>query len=51
VARADNLLEPSVTVKISRAALYRILISSSLLALSNRGLQQYAHHLTRLFVW
>jgi farnesyl-diphosphate farnesyltransferase len=48
VARADNLLDPSVTVKISRAALYRTLITSSVLALSNRGLQQYAHHLARL---
>ena len=49
VASTDNLLEPSVTIKISRATLYRILLTSSLLVLSNRGLRQYAHHLTRLF--
>jgi farnesyl-diphosphate farnesyltransferase len=48
VARADNLLDPSASIKISRAALYRTLIASSMLALSNRGLQQYAHHLARL---
>jgi farnesyl-diphosphate farnesyltransferase len=51
VARADNLLDPSVTVKISRAALYRMLISSSLLVLSNRGLQQYANHCARRLVF
>jgi farnesyl-diphosphate farnesyltransferase len=50
VVRADNLLDPGVTVKISRPALYRILISSSLLVLSNRGLQQYADHLGRQLV-
>jgi farnesyl-diphosphate farnesyltransferase len=48
VARADNLLDPSVTVKISRSSLYRILLSSSLLVLSNRGLQRYAAYLERL---
>jgi farnesyl-diphosphate farnesyltransferase len=48
VAGAANLLDPSVTVKISHAGLYRILISSSLLVLSNRGLQQYAAYLERL---
>jgi farnesyl-diphosphate farnesyltransferase len=47
VARAENLLDPSVTVKISRAALYRTLIASTALVLSNRGLQRYAHHLAR----
>ena len=47
VARADNLLDPSVTVKISRAAVYRMLISSGLLVLSNRGLRHYAYHLGR----
>ena len=51
VARADNLLDPSVTVKISRADLYRILISSSLLVFSNRGLQQYANRLARLLLF
>jgi farnesyl-diphosphate farnesyltransferase len=48
VARAENLLDPSVIVKISRAGVYRTIIASSALILSNRGLQQYAHHLTQL---
>jgi farnesyl-diphosphate farnesyltransferase len=47
VARADNLLDPSVTVKISRAAVYRILLSSSISVLSNRGRRRYAQHLGR----
>jgi farnesyl-diphosphate farnesyltransferase len=51
VARADNLLDPSVTVKVSRAALYPILLSSSVLVLSNRGLKHYAHHLGREFMF
>jgi farnesyl-diphosphate farnesyltransferase len=51
VARADNLLDPSVTVKISRGAVYRILLSSSALILSNRGLRRYAHHLGRRFIF
>jgi farnesyl-diphosphate farnesyltransferase len=51
VARADNLLDPSVTVKVSRAAVYSILLSSSVLALSNRGLRYYAHHLGRRFIF
>ncbi|HSF31962.1 MAG TPA: phytoene/squalene synthase family protein [Candidatus Tectomicrobia bacterium] len=51
VARAENLLDPSVTVKISRAAVYRILLSSSLLVLSNRGLWRYAHHLGRRLIF
>jgi farnesyl-diphosphate farnesyltransferase len=50
VARADNLLDPSVTVKTSRVAVYRILLSSSLLVLSNRGLRRYAQHLGRRFI-
>lgn len=47
VAQADNLLDPHVTVKISRPAVYRLLLSSSVLVPSNRGLSQYAHHLGR----
>jgi farnesyl-diphosphate farnesyltransferase len=50
VARADNLLDPGVTVKISRAAVYRILLSSSILVLSNRGLRHYAQHLGQRFI-
>ena len=49
IARADNLLDPNVTVKVSRPAVYRILLSSSVLALSNRGLRYYASHLGRRF--
>jgi farnesyl-diphosphate farnesyltransferase len=51
IARADNLLDPSVTVKVSRAAVYRLLLSSSVLALSNRGLRSYAYHLGRRFTF
>jgi farnesyl-diphosphate farnesyltransferase len=51
VARAENLLDPGVTVKISRAAIYHILLSSSMLVLSNRGLRRYAHHLGRRFIF
>jgi farnesyl-diphosphate farnesyltransferase len=51
VARADNLLDPSVTVKVSRAAVYSILLSSSVLVLSNRGLRYYAHYLGRRFIF
>ena len=47
IARADNLLDPNVTVKVSRPAVYRILLSSSVLALSNGGLRLYACHLGR----
>jgi farnesyl-diphosphate farnesyltransferase len=47
VTRADNLLDPRVTVKVSRAAVYRMLTASSLLVLSNRGLRHYASHLGR----
>jgi farnesyl-diphosphate farnesyltransferase len=47
IARADNLLDPNVVVKVSRTAVYRILLSSSVLALSNRGLRYYASHLRR----
>jgi farnesyl-diphosphate farnesyltransferase len=50
IARADNLLDPNVIVKVSRTAVYRILLSSSVLALSNRGLRYYASDLGRRFV-
>jgi farnesyl-diphosphate farnesyltransferase len=50
VARADNLLDPAVTIKVPRTTVYRILSSSSLLALSNRGLRSYAHQLERRFM-
>ena len=49
IARADNLLDPNITVKVSRPAVYRILLSSSVLALSNGGLRLYACHLGRRF--
>ncbi|HEX2276752.1 MAG: squalene/phytoene synthase family protein [Candidatus Tectomicrobia bacterium] len=42
VARADNLLDPRVTLKIPRPAVYRLLLSSSMRVLSNRGLRRYA---------
>jgi farnesyl-diphosphate farnesyltransferase len=48
VAHAENLLDPHVTVKISRPAVYRLLLSSGVLVLSNRGLSRYAQHLGRL---
>lgn len=50
IAKVDNLLDANVTVKVSRARVYRILLSSSILALSNRGLKSYAHHLGRRFL-
>jgi farnesyl-diphosphate farnesyltransferase len=49
IASADNLLDPNVIVKVSRTAVYRILFSSSVLALSNRGLSYYASDLGRRF--
>lgn len=44
VARADNLLDPTITVKISRHAVYRMLLGSGLLIFSNRALNRYAQH-------
>jgi hypothetical protein len=38
IGRAGNLLDPTVTVKISRSAVYRILLRSSLGAWSNVAL-------------
>ena len=49
VQRAPNLLDPQVTVKISRSDVYRILARSAALVWSSRGLGwYYARHLTRL---
>jgi farnesyl-diphosphate farnesyltransferase len=50
LTRADNLLDPNVTVKVSRAAVYRILLASSVLAPSNHGLKYYAYHLGQRFM-
>jgi farnesyl-diphosphate farnesyltransferase len=47
IARADNLLDPAMTVKISRRAVYRMLLGSGLLIFSNRALDRYAQHLRR----
>lgn len=45
IARADDLLEPDVVVKVPRAETRRLLARSSLLALSNRGLRAYTARL------
>jgi farnesyl-diphosphate farnesyltransferase len=50
VARANNLLDPSGMVKISRSVVYRMLLSSSILVLSNHGLKHYAHHIGRRLI-
>jgi farnesyl-diphosphate farnesyltransferase len=47
VARADNLLDPTITVKIPRRAVYCMLLASGLLIFSNRALNRYAQHLRR----
>jgi farnesyl-diphosphate farnesyltransferase len=47
IARADNLLDPTTTLKISRRAVYRMLFASGLLIFSNRALHRYAQHLRR----
>jgi farnesyl-diphosphate farnesyltransferase len=51
IARADNLLDPHLTVKIARRVVYRSIVSSSLLAFSNSGLKCYASHLERRFIF
>jgi farnesyl-diphosphate farnesyltransferase len=51
IARADNLLDPNTTVKVSRTSVYHVLLSSSALTLSNRGLRSYASHLGRRFAF
>ncbi len=45
LARADNLLDPRVTVKIDRAEVRRHLALSAALVASNRGLRAYVRHL------
>jgi farnesyl-diphosphate farnesyltransferase len=50
LATADNLLDPSITLKIPRLAVYRILLSSGVRVLSNRGLESYAHYLGRRLI-
>jgi farnesyl-diphosphate farnesyltransferase len=45
VARAENLLDPSVTVKISRQEVYRLLAYSALLVGSDRGLSGFYRRL------
>ena len=49
IAGSDNLLDPDLTVKVSRSAVYHILLSSTILAFSNGGLRCYASHLERRF--
>lgn len=51
VAQADNLLDPHVTLKISRPTVYRLLLSSSMLVLSNRGLSRYAQQAGRHYMF
>jgi farnesyl-diphosphate farnesyltransferase len=46
VARADNLLDPRVTLKIPRHAVYRVLLSSSLGVFSNRALGRHAQRVS-----
>lgn len=45
LTRADNLLDPEVTVKIPRGEVRRHLVRSTALVLSNRGLRAYVEHL------
>jgi farnesyl-diphosphate farnesyltransferase len=47
IAKADNLLDPTTTVKISRRVVYRLLFGSGLLIFSNCALNRYAQHLRR----
>jgi len=47
VARAENLLDPTITVKIPRRAVYAIILCSGLLIPFNKGLNRYAHYLGR----
>lgn len=49
IAATPNLLDPNVTVKIPRAAVYRILLASGLVVGSNWGLRRYAHLLSAPF--
>ena len=45
VQRSRNLLDPHVTVKISRSAVYAIMVRSTLLAWSDGGLERYYREL------
>jgi farnesyl-diphosphate farnesyltransferase len=47
VARADNLLDPTITLKIPRRTVYATIFSSGLLIPFNKGLHHYAHYLGR----
>jgi farnesyl-diphosphate farnesyltransferase len=47
IRNADDLLDPAVTVKISRAAVYRILVRSGLTAWSNAALGGHCRELQR----
>ena len=47
VERSKNLLQPNVTVKISRSAVYRILLVSGALTWSNWGLDRYYQRIHR----
>lgn len=49
VAGADNVLDPTITVKIRRTVVYRILLLSSILVGSNWGLTWYAERLYQRF--
>jgi farnesyl-diphosphate farnesyltransferase len=50
IRQADGLLDPGVTVKISRAAVYRILLRTGLTAWSNAALQGHYRALRRPLV-
>jgi hypothetical protein len=47
IRQADDLLDPAVTVKISRAAVYRILVRSGMTAWSNAALGAHYRGLRR----
>lgn len=47
VERSENLLDPSIIVKIPRLAVYAIVLRSSVLVWSNRGLDRYYQSLHR----
>jgi farnesyl-diphosphate farnesyltransferase len=47
IRRADDLLDPDVTVKISRGAVYRILVRSGISAWSNAALGGHYRGLRR----
>ncbi|MGH8059280.1 MAG: phytoene/squalene synthase family protein, partial [Candidatus Entotheonellia bacterium] len=47
IARADNLLDPTITLKIRRSVVYRIILLSGSLVGTNWGLTRYAQRLHR----